>query len=199
MKESILTCKDCGSTKMIIDVVDFCADCRSYNVAPKFEDGTWDEVTPEEIEEMNKKENDRIASAQQKNREMAIPVSLLNNVFQEISDLIYDYNRKYNQMRPATKREYGEEFVSKKNIFSFYDISSNRHEMLKGELKEVFISSIITGALNRIKQREEVFKSVGIELDRTKLDIALKELGHPNRKKFFYKNDIDESWDYVIA
>lgn len=200
MKESILTCKDCGSTAMIIDVVDFCTDCRSYNVAHKFEDGTWDEATPEEIEDLNIKEEKRIADNQQRNRDISIPVSLIINVFQEIGNLIYDYNRTYNQMQTKVKLEYGKEFRSKKNIFSFYDISSDRHKLSNGELKEVFISSIIKGSLNRLKQREDVFKNADIELlDRTKLDIALKELDYPNRKKFFYKNDIDDSWDYVIA
>ena len=198
--KTVLTCKDCGSTHMIIDVVDFCADCRSYNVAHQFEDGTWDELTDEEIAEMDRKEAERISDGQEKNRSMAINVSLIITTFKEIGNLIFDYNRKYNQMRPNIKRSYGDEFASKKNVFSYFDMANQWHKLAKGELKEVFISSTLIGSLNRLKQREEVFKKAGIDiLDRTNLDIALKELGYPNRKKFFYKNDLDDSWEYVIA
>jgi len=198
--KTVLTCKDCGSTHMIIDVVDFCADCRSYNVAHQFEDGTWDEATDEEIAEMDRQEAKRIADTQEKNRSMAINVSLIITVFKEIGNLIFDYNRKYNKMRPSIKRSYGDEFVSQKNVFSYFDMADNWHKLAKGELKEVFISSILIGSLNRLKQREDVFKKAGIELlDRTTLDDSLRELGYPDRKKFFYKNDLDDSWEYVIA
>lgn len=49
---SVYTCKDCGSTHIIYEVVDFCGDCRSYNLGMKLPDGRFEEETEEFLAEV---------------------------------------------------------------------------------------------------------------------------------------------------
>ena len=46
-KKGIYTCRDCGSTHIIMEVADFCADCRSINLGMKLPDGRFVEDTLE--------------------------------------------------------------------------------------------------------------------------------------------------------
>lgn len=49
---SVYTCKDCGSTHIVYEVVDFCGNCRSYNLGMKLPDGRFEEETEEFLAEV---------------------------------------------------------------------------------------------------------------------------------------------------
>lgn len=149
--KSIYTCRTCGSTHIIIEVVDFCADCRSYNLGMKLPNRHFEEDT-EEFKEAEKKWLLK-QEEEQKQRAINLENDILNNIKNK-DNILKNINWFYQWFD-----------VMEKEVSSFR--FNSKHEPLNEKLRNYWACGI-PEIRSKIKNEDKNFLKTNVINDKYK-------------------------------
>ena len=184
-------CQDCGSYSIIDEVVDFCGNCRSYNIGYILDNGKWEETNfPSSI--IKNENNLQIRSTEHIKK--SINLSLIIDELNLISDTFSDIKRlsKFNYFLNNDKR-----------IPLYLNIPEDIETIKNGNKNPSDVANILNSYCNKIKyyvniisNNDKVSEDIKNQVVITYNNMINNSQIKNNKNEIFLKNDLNSNWLY---